>query len=284
MAILNKPDLSQLRIGVSVSESADLYRLGFSEGHLRLALGEIARTILVHGGTLCYGGHLLQTGYTTYLVRELERYGDLNRPLLICLAWSEHATSTRDDLEQRASEYGLYARIVYLDLQGREIQRTEPGTLSGPLSKADRAQSLTAMRHYLSRVCSGRVLLGGKLRDFQGTLPGILEEALLALREGTPLFLAGGFGGATLEVLRALDTTFAEWLPTRQETRWEPNREAQSALEEIHALWTNHGRQEMQAHVMNQKAMRQLAATYRASEIATLMGQALVRLASTKTT
>jgi len=281
MSLSKKPDLSKLRIGISVSESADLYRLGFSEGHLRLALGEVARTVLVHGGSICYGGHLSPTGYTSYLVQELERYGDVNRPLLICLGWSEHATLSGDLLEKRASEYGLYAKIVYLDLNGAEVERTQSEPLSSAISEEERVRSLTGMRRYISKVCSGRVLLGGKLRDYQGALPGLLEEAILALEQGTPLFLAGGFGGATLEVLKAMDPVFSEWLPAHDETQWQPTREAQDALAKVHSLWTGDSRQEEQYKILDRESMRQLAGTYRPSEIATLVGKALVNLAGT---
>jgi hypothetical protein len=69
------PDaLKGVRLGVSVSESPDLTRLGFFEDHLRMALGEIARCVMVSGGTLGYGGHLSPDGYTTFLIHEVHRY------------------------------------------------------------------------------------------------------------------------------------------------------------------------------------------------------------------
>jgi len=41
-------------IGISVAESPDLERLGLLEIHFRLAMAEIARSVLVSGGTLAY--------------------------------------------------------------------------------------------------------------------------------------------------------------------------------------------------------------------------------------
>jgi hypothetical protein len=61
------------RIAIPVSESADLNRLGLLEIHFRLALAEIARCVLVSGGTLVYGGHLRRDGYTNFLVQELQK-------------------------------------------------------------------------------------------------------------------------------------------------------------------------------------------------------------------
>ncbi len=43
-----------MRIGVSVSESADLHRLGLVERHLRLALGEVARVVIRAGAVAWY--------------------------------------------------------------------------------------------------------------------------------------------------------------------------------------------------------------------------------------
>lgn len=48
--MLGPEALRELRVGVSVSESPDLGRLGLVETHFRLALGEIARVILLGGG------------------------------------------------------------------------------------------------------------------------------------------------------------------------------------------------------------------------------------------
>ena len=61
-------------LGISVSESADLQQLGLFEDHFRLALGDIARTILFAGGNLYYGGHLRADGYTLTCSPEMSGY------------------------------------------------------------------------------------------------------------------------------------------------------------------------------------------------------------------
>ena len=271
-----EPNFSHLSIGVSVSESADLAQLGFLESHLRLALGEIARTILVHGGTIVYGGHLLAGGYTPFLVRELERYANPDRPLRVCLSWSEHAMLDRNALAQRASEYGLYATVTYLDIQGREMHRDGQAAPVETISREDRIQSLTAMRRYVTEICDCRILLGGKLRDYQGAVPGLIEEAILALENDTPLLLAGGFGGATLEIIRSMDPEFAAWFPQKLDREWKPTEEVRGALRRLHELWTI--RRSAQLDLLSAAETAQLSATHRASEIATLVGQALNRI------
>ncbi len=77
----------------------------------------------------------------------------------------------------------------------------------GPDEPAGRyawARSLTAMRQEMNDKLSARVLLGGQVTGFKGKYPGLLEEALLALRSNKPLYLIGGFGGCTRAVVDAL--------------------------------------------------------------------------------
>jgi hypothetical protein len=120
--LLSADALVGLRVAVSASESEDLERLGLVETHFRLALGEIARSVLVSGGKLAYGGHLDPKGYTAYLIQELHRYSRRDRPLRIYLAWPEHRRLALDVLKQQQEELGLYGEILYLDQDGNAIK------------------------------------------------------------------------------------------------------------------------------------------------------------------
>ncbi|HEV7406208.1 MAG TPA: AAA family ATPase [Chthoniobacteraceae bacterium] len=44
--------------------------------------------------------------------------------------------------------------------------------------------------------CRARVLLSGKTADYAGRMPGIIEEAMIAIALGQPIYVLGGFGGA----------------------------------------------------------------------------------------
>ena len=66
------------------------------------------------------------------------------------------------------------------------------------------ARSLTLMRNEMNQKTNARLLLGGQITGFKGKYPGLLEEALLALRSGRPLYLIGGFGGCTRLIIEAL--------------------------------------------------------------------------------
>ncbi|MFH1170984.1 MAG: hypothetical protein V1778_00370, partial [bacterium] len=77
-------------------------------------------------------------------------------------------------------------------------------------------RGMTAMREAMRDApdISARVVLGGKLSGYVGRYPGVLEEALLDLRSGRPLFLVGAFGGAARLVCEALRGQTREELTT----------------------------------------------------------------------
>lgn len=68
-------------------------------------------------------------------------------------------------------------------------------------SNSEQDAVLTALRHCLTMLLEPgcRICLGGRMRGFQGREPGVIEEARLALAYKKPLYLIGGFGGATQE-------------------------------------------------------------------------------------
>ena len=63
----------------------------------------------------------------------------------------------------------------------------------------NRPKELTMLRQWITTVLDPgcRICLGGKLEGYEGKEPGIVEEARLALQFNKPLYLLGGFGGAT---------------------------------------------------------------------------------------
>ena len=64
-----------------------------------------------------------------------------------------------------------------------------------------RMADLTTLRHCMTDLLNPgcRICLGGKTSGYEGNEPGVMEEARLALEHYKPLFLMGGFGGATQE-------------------------------------------------------------------------------------
>jgi hypothetical protein len=277
--LLPRDALLRIRVGISVSESADLARLGLQEAHFRLALGEIARTVLVSGGHLAYGGHLDPTGYTPFLVQEVQRFSRRDRPLLVCLPWSEHRRLSLSELRQR-SDLGLFGRLVCLDPQGREIALdSDRGEAPVPVADVIKRDGLTAMRRYMRDHINGRVLLGGKRHGFSGAIPGLMQEALLSLEAKQPIYLAGGYGGVTADIARVLGIDDGSWLPPDADAPPEDPR-LSDGYAQLRALtatpdwsWPDNG--------LSPAENRRLAATHRPSEIATLVSLGLGRRMST---
>ncbi|MFC0006358.1 hypothetical protein [Micromonospora siamensis] len=268
--------LAGVRVGLSASDSPDLARLGLLPNHFRLALAEIARTVLVGGGTLAYGGHLRPDGHTAFLLREVQRYGPLDSPpLLLALAWQNHRQVPLPELRRLRDEAGLYAGTVFLDPAGGEVDPArERGDEPAPVAEADRAPALTAMRSYLAERVDGRVVIGGRRSGFGGRMPGLIEEVLLALDHGTPLYLAGGFGGTTWDILRVLGLGDPDWLPP-DEGAEPPDPRYRDAIAQLAARAGD-----VPDNGLTTQENRRLAETHRPSEIAGLVGLGLGRLHS----
>ena len=270
--------LAGIRLGISVSDSADLGRLGLLETHFRLALAEIARCVLVSGGELTYGGHLDPTGYTTFLVQELHRYSRRDRPLHICLAWQEHQRVPLSKLKEEMASLGLYGDITFLDPDGRRVDLAQ-GRSEDPDPEADegvRRRSLTSLRRYMADNTDGRIFIGGKREGFQGDFPGLVEEAIFALKADQPVYLAGGFGGVTMDIIRALGVDDGTWFPEKANAP-APDERLTRSLESL----SNTGREgDWVSRLQNglgRDENRQLAATHRPSEIAVLISLGLGR-------
>ena len=261
-----------------MSDSPDLGRLGLLETHFRLALAEIARCVLVSGGQLTYGGHLDPAGYTTFLVQELHRYSRRDRPLHICLAWQEHRRVPLSKLKEERSSLGLYGDITFLDPDGRTIDPAQ-GRSEDPAPEADdgvRKKSLTSLRRYMTDNTDGRIFIGGKREGFQGDFPGLVEEAILALKASQPVYLAGGFGGVTMDILRTLEVDDGTWFPKKPDSPV-PDERLTRSLESLAAIRREVDWVSRLQNGLDHDEKRQLAATHRPSEIAALISLGLGR-------
>jgi hypothetical protein len=134
------------------------------------------------------------------------------------------------------------------------------------------------MRTYMGGVTHGRVLIGGKRHGFSGAMPGLMEEALICLEKGWPVYLAGGFGGATLDIVRALNEADAAWLPPAAnaplpDPRWSVAIDLlKQQASDPQWKGMNNGLSELEN--------RRLAATHRPSDVAALVSMGLGRLAA----
>lgn len=270
------PDaLRSKALGISVSESPDLNRLGLFDDQLRMTLGELTRAVIVAGGDLYYGGHLQEDGYTRFLIDELQRYGRRDRPLKVCLAWTEHRKMSAAEKTAQYRLLGLFGEIIFLSQKGERLKAEELNEVETDFSDEVKAESLTSLRKFMAENTHARILLGGKRSGFQGDMPGIVEEALISLERRQALYLAGGFGGATLDLVRTIRPENAQWLPELQgEVK---DARLTQGIERVRKVIEDSG-WDGQENGLTADENRLLAASYRPSEIAALVGLGMGRL------
>ncbi len=121
-----------------------------------------------------------------------------------CLAWPDVPYLPTERLERLASTLSIEQVGLPEELSAAENGARE----EGPDSRAYqylRARSLTAMRHRLTVLSNARLCIGGRRFGFQGRYAGVVEEALFALQMNKPLYVAGALGGATEQIINAIN-------------------------------------------------------------------------------
>jgi SLOG cluster2/TIR domain len=188
-------------VAFSISDAEDWNALGLDRLHQDDAFVELSRYLLVSGANLGYGGDLRRSGYTEILWQLVESYRQLEvatRPIHHYQAWPIYLGM---DIAQQAKLKPILKPVpVPLPEQVRARFNLDPGVNLAPSGSQALyiwGRCLTAMREQMNRETRARILIGGRLTGFKGRYPGLIEEAYLALRDGKPLFLAGGFGGCT---------------------------------------------------------------------------------------
>ena len=192
-----------LSVAVSCSQSSDGRLYGSLPRHLESALLEISRYLLLAGVRLAYGGHLGSDGYTVKLadllkdplvrkilpLEKLEPRRPGRAQLANYLPWPTHAS---------ASSLARLGSLVEVIRCPRPSTFPEEGDSTSRLA---RAFGLSQMRQRQALETSARVAIGGQAggpgAEYSGFLPGVIEETIWSLDAAKPVFLVGGFGGAS---------------------------------------------------------------------------------------
>ena len=197
-------------VAISISESPDMTILGLSNEHLQDAMAEIALSLLSSGTSLAYGGDLRAHGFTELLFGLLTRYQDHPHhsgkiTVTDYLAWPVHIRMTAGDLAAFSSAHEGAARLVFLARDGGRLEQKQRLELPSYEPDDDEwAEGLTRMRLVMRQETQARIVLGGKVENYKGRMPGIAEETLLSLQAHQPVFLLGGFGGCTRDIAKTL--------------------------------------------------------------------------------
>ena len=191
--------LQDKTIGVSISESDELGLLGLGKAHLEDINLEIARYLLAQGCTYAYGGDWRPQGFTHHLSELANSYfpfADEKKRIINFLGFP-----VGDGLTIEIES--TYSHVVEFLRMGK------PDFL--PDMKTDNVESrlvwfnsMTEMRQAMTTKIDARIVLGGRISKFMGKYPGIIEEAYLTIKSEKPVYLCGGFGGATAVIIEAL--------------------------------------------------------------------------------
>lgn len=196
-------------VAISISESPDSSTLGIGMAMFEDLSVELARHLLISGAHLVYGGDLRPGGFTELFKDLAYQYGIYEKDKSFknyftnYLAWPIYIGMT----PASQAEY----KFCRVNCQKAEIPDTIPVGLRDlivPPTTVENlyywAESLKSMRHEMESHIDARIILGGRVTGFKGYMPGLYEEAINAAKANHPLYLLGGFGGASARLIQLI--------------------------------------------------------------------------------
>ena len=139
---------------------------------------KFAQSVWKLGATVAYGGNWSPGGLTQILI-DLSLPSRLRRDGVDEPRLEIHATTAPPTSDPRVTVVMVPAPSV-------------PGATKSVL----KAAHLFRMRWQSAVRCRARIVLSGKTDAYSGRMPGIVEEAMIALALRQPIYVLGGFGGA----------------------------------------------------------------------------------------
>lgn len=259
--LASEQSLKGRAIALSMSESTDIVSCGMDSLHLEAAMLDVSRYLLIKGATLAYGGHLGSEGYTQMLFELVRTHNSLEgiqpfdrivnhrgwplpRLTIEELAGLNRVCKTVELPRPQGIDETLHADFV-------------PNPKFFPADKSPEhrfawARGMAEMRTFQAdKARSGvmaRVVVGGtfgptvkisedgtrKEQWYVSRIPGVLEEIVLSVQAGQPVFLIGAFGGVAklvIDLIRGND---------REEVTWDYQKRAPFAAE-MRALYEKRG-------------------------------------------
>lgn len=207
---LTRP-LSGLRVGISISGSEDSDGRGFPAWQVNRVTMQFAAALLGQGAGMVFGHDWRDDGVMEAVhdfamrmqapVARNKQEGPVPAPLLQnLLPWPDTPKLAPGEIKRLAATLSIKRAGLPDDVAGLVVGR------SGKDVKAYlRARALTHLRNQLVAQTGARICIGGRTRGSRGRYPGVIEEAYLSVQTGRPLFLIGLLGGATRQLIDAVD-------------------------------------------------------------------------------
>ncbi len=207
-------------VGISVSPCRDAKRVGYDSSQIDRIVIRMAQYFLARNMRVIFGHDWREDGvmravadyaskvasgargfeHTAEHLRSAQtEVGEMPRMLNVVPTGRRSLSSAALDAERDSG--GVLEVISSVEGKERLLQLTTgPDKLPAEAHWEDGASSeLTSLRHWITALLNPgcRICLGGKVTGYKGIEPGVMEEARLALSCKKPLYLLGGFGGAT---------------------------------------------------------------------------------------
>lgn len=230
-------------VGISTSETEELAALGFDAGELNRCVVRLSEALLAAGARLAFGHDWRPGGVMEAVAALAVRYFKVRRdeegralqggePIINRVPWpatpflrQEPGPAGSDTRRKTEPMARLLEGII--DVQ----QMTPPGDPGDPNDPKAKARALKWMREDLAQLCDVRVCFGGRLTQFSGNVPGIIEEAIHSLTAGRPVFASAIFGGASRCVACGLGACGEDLPPYREVAEFTKHGVTRSKLE-----------------------------------------------------
>lgn len=205
MTTRTRPLAGQM-LGLSISESEDSTDYGFLPWQINQATVQVVAALLGQGAGVVFGHDWRDDGVMeTVHGYALQVAAAGQEPLLAnYVPWPDKPHLPEAETARLAATLQIIRADLPATLKNHESQALAQGSCDA-LYQYLRARGLTELRHRLNERSTARLCLGGKCASYQGRYPGIVEEALFAIRSGKPLYISAILGGASRQIVEALE-------------------------------------------------------------------------------
>jgi hypothetical protein len=206
--------LKNKNIAISISDSDDIQNYGGDSALLRDITIELSRHILIAGGKLLYGGDLRKEGFTE-LFKELSfQYGQFEKTDRTIKYFTNYfAFPIHLGLTKTHEAEFEYSRVTPQKIDAPDDYTHDRSLFIPPTTNENKliwAKSLSKMRKEMEVNTQARIILGGRLWGFKGKYAGIIEEFVTSQSNNHPIYLLGGFGGASKAIVDIIENKSTE--------------------------------------------------------------------------
>ena len=194
-----KDMLKGISISFSISETNSMKSSKDALYRSQEMLVNISRYLIASGAKIIYSGNI---NYPNFNFLDI-----LINQFNTCKDWIEERKGITTDFFEYLYIKGDLGNISKSKLAA--ISNVGQITLIDPVVRCDLeeingAYALSELREQVSLKVSASIFIGGKTDGYFGSMPGVLEEFIKAIKNNKIVFLIGAFGGVTSEIINII--------------------------------------------------------------------------------